>query len=120
MRLHASELRVRIAVSGCRGKLGLPMAGGVPETVAWFFHPLSGFFHRDARFAPRCGCTGYRCTGYRYTDIRDTDIRDIRDTDIRDTAFCLLYKALHFYGGGSFLTLPLALYRVNPLLGRQT
>src|ERR1700675_2584714 len=31
MRLHASELRVRIAVSGCSGKLGLPMAGGVPE-----------------------------------------------------------------------------------------
>jgi hypothetical protein len=40
--------------------------------------------------------------------------------DLRDAAFCLLYKALHFYGEGSFLTLPLALYRVNPLLGRQT
>ena len=50
-------------------------------------------------------------------DVRDTDIPD---TDIRDTAFCLLYSALHFYGEGSFLTLPLALYRVNPLLGRQT
>ena len=58
----------------------------------------------------------------RDTDIPDTDIRDtdIPDMDIRDTAFCLLYKALHFYGEGSFLTLPLALYRFNPLLGRQT
>ena len=35
--------------------------------------------------------------------------------DLRDTAFCFLYNALHFYGEGSFLTLPLALYRVNPL-----
>jgi hypothetical protein len=40
--------------------------------------------------------------------------------DVRDTALCFIDKALHFYGGGSFLTLALALYRVNPLLGRLT
>jgi hypothetical protein len=97
MRLHACELRVRVAVAGmcCHGRHVLPwQRGRVLErlshgfsSIRWVFHVTLGLHHA---------------------------------VDVRDAAFCFLYNAVHFYGGGSFLTLPLALYRVNPLLGRQT
>ena len=91
MRLHASELRVRVALADfwCRGKAGVCL-----RDCRMVFHPFAGF--------------SIVTLGLHLA------------VDLRDTAFCFLYNALHFVGEGSFLTLPLALYRVNPLLGRQT